>query len=47
MYIQGLIPERLHRLYVSRKGVGGLASIEDCEDVTIQKFKEYTKKSKL
>ena len=35
------------RLYVSRKGGGkGLASIDDCVDVTIQGLRKYTKKSK-
>ena len=36
----------LDRLYVSRKGGRGLASINDCVYASIQKLEEFIKKSK-
>ena len=46
-YVQGLKPEKWHRLLVSRKEGGrGLASIEDSVDASIRGLKVYIKKSK-
>ena len=38
--------DHIDRVYVSKKGGGGLASIEDCVDTSKQEIKIYIKKSK-